>query len=167
MNAVDNAGFTAHQVYLKVSAWCAYQDRCYLEVEKKLATYQLDEETCYQIITKLREENFINEERFARSFAGGKFRMKHWGKQKIAAHLKARQIGSRLISEALAEEIPDEDYRDALQQILASKLQERKAKPRAIALLKAKQFAMNKGYELWLISDVLAEMEPKKKSNLF
>jgi len=167
MNAIDNAGFTAHQVFLKLCAWCAYQDRCYLEVEKKLATYQLDTETSYQIITKLRAENFFDEVRFAHSYAGGKFRMKHWGKLKIAAHLKARQIGSRLITEALTKEIPDEDYRAALENILASKLQERKAEPKEIAAQKAKQFAMNKGYELWLITDVLADLLPKKKSNLF
>lgn len=167
MNAIDNVGFTAHQVYLKLSAWCAYQDRCYAELEKKIATYPIDEETSYQIISKLREENFIDEARFARSFAGGKFRIKQWGKLKIAAHLKARQIGSRLISEALEAEIPDDDYRTTLHKILASKLQELTEETKAIAVHKAKQFAFQKGYEIWLITDVLNELEPRKKSNLF
>jgi len=167
MNAIDNAGFTAHQVYLKVSAWCAYQDRCYAEVEKKLASYAIDEETSYQIISKLREENFIDEARYARSYAGGKFRIKHWGKLKIAAQLKARQIGSRLIQEAIESEIPDDDYRNTLHKILASKLQELTEDSKAIAAQKAKQFAFQKGYEIWLITDVLNELEPRKKSKLF
>jgi regulatory protein len=61
------------------------------------------------IIIYLIEENYLNEERFAKSYARGKFRLKKWGKQRIVRELKFRQISNYNINSAL-NEIEESEY---------------------------------------------------------
>ena len=72
----------------KLQHYCAYQDRCHFEVEQKLKQLNADKETSDELFLQLIDEGFLNEERFARSIARGKFRIHHWGKNKIIIHLK-------------------------------------------------------------------------------
>jgi len=167
MKVPEFAKPTVNQIFLKLCAWCAYQERCYVELDKKLQSFDITESDKDLLIEKLRAENFINEERFTKSYVGGKFRMKQWGKLKITAHLKARQISTRLITEAIAEEIPMEDYRAALELILAHRLQLEMKKPDLLTKTKAKQYAFSRGYESWLIDEVLESLSPSPKKKLF
>ena len=95
----------------KMEFYCSYQERCHQEVQEKLYSYDLSEKERNQIIVHLIEHNFLNEERFARSFARGKHRIKQWGKIRIVNELKQRQISSPNIKCALTE-IPEEEYQD-------------------------------------------------------
>ena len=104
--------FTLQEAQKKLEYYCAYQERCHWEVEQKLKDLQMIPEAQEEIISKLIEENYLNESRFAQSFARGKFNIKKWGKQRIVNELKARKISEYNIKLAL-KEISDEAYQSA------------------------------------------------------
>ena len=101
--------FTLKEATKKLEHYCAYQDRCHEEVIQKLRSMKMDLDEIDQIIVQLIADNFLNEERFACSFARGKHRIKHWGKIRIVNELKFRKISATLIKIAL-KEIDDSDY---------------------------------------------------------
>lgn len=101
--------FTLQEAQKKLEYYCAYQERCHWEVEQKLKDLQMIPEAQEVIISKLIEENYLNESRFAQSFARGKFNIKKWGKLRIVNELKARKISEYNIKLAL-KEISDEAY---------------------------------------------------------
>ncbi len=100
---------SVEEIKRKLESFCVYQDRCHKEVEKKLSEYNLISEAKDNILLHLLQDNFLNEERFSKSFARGKFRIKKWGKQRITRELKMRDISSYNIKTAL-KEIDEEEY---------------------------------------------------------
>lgn len=100
---------TIREAIQKLEHYCAYQDRCHDEVTQKLRTLRMTAEEIDLIIVHLITENFLNEERFACSFARGKHRIKHWGKTRIVRELQMRHISKYNIDKAL-KEIPISEY---------------------------------------------------------
>ncbi len=142
----------------KMEFYCSYQERCHQEVQEKLYSYDLSEKERNQIIVHLIEHNFLNEERFARSFARGKHRIKHWGKIRIVIELKQRQISAPNIKCALTE-ISEEEYQDAFDK-LAEKQWETIRETNA--LKKKKKFCdylLRKGWESNLVYGKMKELE--------
>ena len=92
---------TPEQAYAKIRQFCAFQERSHQEVKMKLSGYGISWTDANLLLSKLIEENFLNEERFAAAFVGGKFRIKQWGRKKIEMELKKRQVSSYSISKAL------------------------------------------------------------------
>lgn len=113
--------FTPQQALPKIKQYCAYQERCHSEVKEKLYTYGLGKNDVEEILSKLIEDNYLNEERFAIHFAGGKFRIKQWGKVKIKYELKQKQVSEYCIKKALSE-IPSADYIRTLKKLTETKL---------------------------------------------
>lgn len=142
--------YTVDEAKRKLEQYCAYQERCHEEVHQKLRSLNMIPQAIEVIIGHLIEHNFLNEERFATSFARGKHRIKHWGKARIINELKARNISKYNIDKALKEIKPD-DYIEAFD-ILAQKQWE---SIRETNLQKKKKklfdFLMRKGYESNLI----------------
>ena len=141
----------------KMEFYCSYQERCHQEVQEKLYSYDLSEKERNQIIVHLIEHNFLNEERFARSFARGKHRIKQWGKIRIVNELKQRQISSPNIKCALTE-IPEEEYQDTFDK-LAEKHWETIRETNA--LKKKKKFCdylLRKGWESNLVYGKMKEL---------
>lgn len=143
-----------HWIYAKMKTYCAYQERCLMEVRLKLKPYALQEKVYDAIIAELVRDNFLNEERFAKVFASGKFRIKQWGKNKIYAALQQKQIPELFILEAMAE-IDEEEYLKTLKEIIAKKKNELSDKDISKLNLKLAKFAYSKGYEKRLIWEVL------------
>lgn len=104
----------------KARNFCAYQERSIDDVRTKLSQWKASEETVEEIIAKLREENYVDEERFARAFAVGKLRYNKWGRNKIIYALKQKQVPDLYIQIGLGE-IDDEEYINTLKAILSSK----------------------------------------------
>src|SRR3954451_146014 len=104
----------------KIKYYCAYQERSHHEAKQKLYSFGLYSNEVEDLLSKLIEEDYLNEERFAERFAGGKFRMKQWGKVKITYELKQKQVSSYNIRRAL-QAIADEDYVITLQKLAATK----------------------------------------------
>jgi len=104
-----NSTFTIKEALQKLEHFCAYQERCHDEVVDKLYSLKMTRDEIDTIVVQLIEGNFLNETRFACSFARGKHRIKHWGKIRITNELKARNISSTNITLAL-KEISSEEY---------------------------------------------------------
>lgn len=107
-------------MYDKARHYCSYQERAVSEVRKKLHEWKVRPAVAQKIINSLEEENYLNEERFARVFAGGKFRIKKWGRNKIIAELRARKVPELIIQIGL-EEIDEYEYDKTLRQLIEKK----------------------------------------------
>jgi regulatory protein len=140
----------------KAKKFCAYQERAHSEVRKKLYEWGMDKEHVEGIISKLITEGFINEERFATSFARGKFRIKKWGKNKIKTELKKRKITEYCINKALSE-IDRKEYYKTLKEIISKKEKEIKEKNDLKRKNKLSQYAISRGFEPELVWDVINE----------
>jgi regulatory protein len=149
---------TPEQAIIKIRDWCAYQERCQQEARDKLYDYGLKTDDVENIIAQLVNENFINEERFAIAFAGGKFRIKKWGKVKIKQELKAKRVSDYCIKKGLAV-IDSTDYINTLKKVLA--LQAKSITEKNFLKKKQKliRHALGKGYEQDLIFDILKSQE--------
>lgn len=130
--------------------YCAYQDRCHKEVRSKLLELGVYGDELEWVIVELITEGFLDEERFARSYARGKFRMKHWGKRRITQELKYRDISDYCIKKGLSE-IEDEAYEEALRTLLEKKLSTLPQKNIHVIRKKLYEYANRKGYESFLI----------------
>lgn len=127
---------TTDEALAKMENYCAYRERCPQEVHRKMAELGLEGETAEQIWQVLMGEGFVNEERFARAFAGGKFRVNHWGRVRIRLELRQRAIASELILQAL-ETIDETEYLTVLQDILEKKRRQYRSDPNARAKIAA------------------------------
>jgi len=149
---------TPTQALVKAQASCAYQERCQQEMRDKLYDWGLYSTDVENIITQLIVEGFLNEERFAKTFAGGKFRIKKWGKIKIKIELKKRKISDYCIKQAM-QEIPDKDYLRTLQQLIEKKSKELKGGKPQVRNYKIAQYVASKGFEQDIIWSVLTNKE--------
>jgi len=148
--------YTPLQAKAKIQDWCAYQERCQQEVRDKLYGYGLKQEDVEQLIASLISDNFLNEERFAKAYAGGKFRIKKWGRIKIRAGLKARRVSDYCIRKGMAE-ISDEEYGKTLKKLLEDKERSITEKNPIRRKYKLLRFAASRGYEQNLIMEILNE----------
>ena len=150
--------YTFEEIKHKLEYYCSYQDRCHKEVEQKLNSFTLITALKEKVIVHLIENNFINEERFAKSFARGKHNYKGWGKNRIVNELKFRNISSRIIETAL-KEIPEATYLENFH-ALAEKnweiIKEPKGQKRNKKFV---DFLLRKGYETSLIYEKLNELD--------
>ena len=105
---------------VKLQRFCAYQERCHREVRSKLLDLGIYGNDLEEIIAALISDNFLNEERYARTFARGKFRIKQWGRQRILRELKQRDISEYCLRKAM-EEIGEVEYQATLKTLLEKK----------------------------------------------
>jgi regulatory protein len=149
-----NKSFTPQQALIKAASYCAYQERCHNEVEEKLAEWGVYGTDAGEILIKLVEQNYLNEERFARAFSGGKFRVKHWGRNRIRQELKARKVSDYCINAGM-KEIDEDVYMETLTTLANEKLDTVKDKNPLVKKNKTAQYLMGKGYEADLIWNIL------------
>lgn len=109
------------ELYKKISKYCAYQERCRSEVMTKMRQIGADSRQCTEMLVILEQEGFVDDERYARAYVRGKFRINGWGRLKIRNGLRAKLIDSSLIETAIKEEINEEEYIELLKKILSSK----------------------------------------------
>jgi regulatory protein len=138
----------------KLRHYCAYQERCHSEVKYKCLELGLRGEEVDAAIAALISDNFLNEERFARAFAGGKFRTRQWGRKKILAELKQRQVSPYCIKKGM-EEIDADDYDKILHQLAARKYASLKGEQYLKRKYKTGQYLLQKGYEPELIQEAI------------
>lgn len=149
--------FTVDEIKRKIEQFCVYQDRCHKEVEQKMRDYELIPEAREMILLSLMQDNFLNEERFAKSFARGKFRIKSWGKQRIIRELKFRDISAYNIKTAL-KEIDENEYLDTIYRVTekrSNSISETNSYKKKKKLI---DFLMRKGFENELIFKTVNEV---------
>jgi regulatory protein len=145
------------QAYRKAADYCVIQDRCISEIQLKFISWGIDRSYIANIINKLVEEGFIDEKRFAINYAGGKFRINGWGRLKIAASLRARNIPASFIQQALSSFQIDE-YTSFLSTLLQKKLRQLGGDTHQNRQ-KAAFFAASRGFEQGLIAAQLNDIE--------
>lgn len=147
--------FSIEEIRDKMAKYCAYQDRCHWEVERKIREFILIPEVRDDILIYLIQNDFLNEERFVKSFVRGKFNQKKWGKVKIRMELKQRNIPSKLIESGL-KEIDDEIYTQVLNELFEKKQDSLKSERDSFKKKgKIRNYLLQKGYESQLIYDLL------------
>ncbi len=138
------------KAYIKAQKYCAYQERSQQEVRDKLYSYGLHRNNVESIIADLITSGFLKEERFAIAFAGGKFRMKGWGKIKIKQALKFKSVPDKIISKALSE-IDAREYEKTLKKLISERTKEVKEKNPLKKNYKIAQYAISRGFEPELV----------------
>jgi regulatory protein len=141
-------------VLSKMKQYCAYQERCMFDVKTKLKAFHLRDEVYESIILQLKEEDYLNEARFAKTFANGKLRINHWGKNKIYAALQQKKVPELFILEGL-NAIDSSEYISVLREVIAKKNKELKETDFNRRNKKLAKFAIAKGFENKLVWDVL------------
>jgi regulatory protein len=155
---------TKEQAFQKLKHYCAYQDRSHNEARSKAWSLGLKKPEVEELVARLIEEGCLNEERFARSFAGGKFRIKQWGRIKIKGELKARQISPYCIASAL-EEIDETKYRETLHKLAVKRWDSIKGQGTNlfVKMAKTRDYLLVKGYEANLVAIKVRELSQKEK----
>lgn len=116
------------KLYARATSYCAKAEHCESEVMEKLLQWKGDEEADLQaVIARLRENNFLSDERYCSSYVRDKFRFNHWGKIKIRAMLHAKRLGDAAIETALEEEIDEAEYLETLEKLVNEKLRSLKS----------------------------------------
>ncbi|KOS07301.1 recombinase RecX [Flavobacterium akiainvivens] len=149
--------YTVEEAKRKMEQFCAYQERCHEEVVQKLRGMRMIPEAIDAVMGHLIEHKFINEERFARSFARGKFRIKQWGKKRIVLELKARGISKYNIDSALQEINPDE-YLETFYALAQKQWEATREANLQKKKKKVGDFLLRKGFESNLVFDELARI---------
>jgi regulatory protein len=152
------------QAWQKIKHYCAYQERSHYETKQKLYSFGLYKNEVEDLLSRLIEEDYLNEERFAEHFAGGKFRMKHWGKIKITYELKQKQVSTYNIRRAL-QSIADADYVTTLQKLAEAKWQQLRGEQYITKQVKATSYLLQKGFEPALIQKAIQQLKNTDQAN--
>lgn len=148
------AKLTKEQALQKLKHYCAYQERCHSEVKQKLYALGVWKKDQDEILAVLIEEDYLNEERFAIAFAGGKWRMKRWGRVKIKYELKKKQVSEYCIRKAL-KQIDEEEYLSVLEMLAKEKYTALKNEQYLVRKKKTMDYLVAKGFEQELVKRVV------------
>lgn len=150
---------TVEQARQKILRYCAYQERCHQEVKNKLYELGLNSSDTDEMLSYLITEGFLNEERFAKLFAGGKFRIKHWGRIKIVHALESKGISKKCIQIGL-KEIEEADYHLTLENLITARIAQGETEDRFVLRNKIAQSLIQKGFESELVWKALKSTLP-------
>ena len=142
--------YTVNEAQKKLENYCAYQERCHKEVRNKLREMKMIPEAIDTIIVHLIQNNYLNEERFAKAFVRGKFRIKKWGKNRLVRELKFREISKYSIDTAL-KEIDLEDYYNTLDELMQKRINQVKEKNIYKKKKKVVDYLFYRGWESHLV----------------
>ncbi len=147
---------TKEQAFQKLKHYCGYQERCHREAREKAYSLGMKKADVEELVSRLIEENYLNEERFAKLFAGGKFRAKQWGRTKIKYELKQRKISEYCINKAL-KEIDEEEYFSTLDKLAKKKWNSIKGAGtnQFVKMTKTRDFLLQRGFESGIIQQTI------------
>jgi regulatory protein len=148
---------TKEQAIQKLKQYCGYQERSHHEVQQKLWELGVKRSEHDEIVATLIEDDYLNEERFAKAFAGGKFRMKDWGRKKILHALMERKVSEYNIKKAM-KEIDEEQYQKTLVTLTEKKYALLKSEQYLVRKKKTIDYLLQKGYEQDLVFRAVNEI---------
>ncbi|MGH2553197.1 MAG: regulatory protein RecX [Chitinophagaceae bacterium] len=152
---------TKEQALKKLKYYCAYQERCHSDVKDKLYKLGVWKKDHDEIIATLIEENYLNEEKFAIAFAGGKFRINYWGRMKIKYALKLKQVSDYSIKKAL-KQIDEETYKQVINKLAIEKYASLKSEQYLVRKKKTMDYLIGRGYEPELVNVTIKTFTDKK-----
>ncbi|MDB5208337.1 MAG: RecX family transcriptional regulator [Flavisolibacter sp.] len=152
---------TKEEAIQKLRHYCAYQERSHSEVQQKLWDLGVYRSEHDEIISGLIEDDYLNEERFAKQFVGGKFRMKDWGKKKIYYALKEKKVSEYVIKIAM-KEIDEEGYKKTVEKLAEKKYGLLKGEQYMVRKKKTMDYLLQKGYEPGLVTAIVSSIAVKE-----
>ena len=150
----NNKVYTVKEATERIQSFCAIQDRCQWEVEKKMKEWEISDEIIENILTDLILDKFVDEQRFSESFCRGKFRIKRWGKVKIKNELKIKKISKNCIDKGLLQ-IENKEYLEVLKYLYIKKRNSLKDTNQFIRKGKIAKHLQQKGFESKLIWELI------------
>ena len=150
----NNKVYTVKEATERIQSFCAIQDRCQWEVEKKMKEWKISDEIIENILTDLILDKFVDEQRFSESFCRGKFRIKRWGKVKIKNELKIKKISKNCIDKGLLQ-IKNEEYMEVLKYLYIKKRNSLKDTNQFIRKGKIAKHLQQKGFESNMIWELI------------
>ena len=150
----NNKVYTIKEATERIQSYCAIQDRCQSDVERKMKEWGISDEIIENIVTDLILDKFVNEERFSESFCRGKFRIKRWGKVKIKNELKIKKISNNCIDKGLLQ-IEKKEYMKVLKDLYLKKRDSLKDRNQFIRKGKIAKHLQQKGFESKLIWELI------------
>lgn len=159
----NRKSFTPSQAIEKMRHYCAYQERSHFEVREKLFGFGLNSQEVDSIMADLISQDYLNEERFAVLFAGGKFRVKKWGRKKIIYELKARKVSEYNIKLGIAS-IDHQEYLNTISELIQKKMSLLISEGNNGFELRARTiaFMIQKGFETGLVQDAYKTLSTKE-----
>ena len=148
--------YTVDEAQKKLENYCAYQERCHKDVRKKLKDMKMIPEAIDKIMVHLIDHNFLNEERFAKAFVRGKFRIKKWGKNRLVRELKFKDVSKYAIDVAL-KEIDEADYFETLDELTQKRIAQVNEKNIYKKKKKVADYLLYRGWESHLVYQKLNE----------
>ena len=148
---------TYEQMLFKASAYCATAEHCEADVRTKLQTWACAPEHIDKIIDYLKNENFLNDQRYCNAFVRDKFRFNQWGKTKIAMMLRTKNIAEETIAEAI-DQIDDATYQQTVTTLLQTKLKGLKYRDEYDRKAKLIRFAQGRGFEYGIIAAAIEQL---------
>lgn len=149
--------YTVDEALKRMERYCSYQERCHKEVIQKLRDMSMIPEAIDHIVVKLMHDNFLNEERYAKAFVSGKFRIKKWGKQRLTRELKQKDIGRTLINMAL-QTISEQEYLEVFHELAEKKAQHIKENNVFKKRKKLADYLLYRGWESHLVYEKVNEV---------
>jgi regulatory protein len=150
--------FSKEEALQKAKQYCAYQERCHSEVKEKLYSFGLHKNDVEELLAQLISDNYLNEERFSIQFAGGKFRIKQWGRVKIKYQLKQKGVSEYCIKKALLS-IDKADYKKVLYKLADAKLVSLKSEKNIFTKKrKLQDHLLQKGFESDLVREIVNDI---------
>lgn len=142
--------YTLKEATKVLEHYCAYQERCHKEVKEKLQNMHMIPEVIDTIMVHLIEHNFLNEERFAKAFVSGKFRIKKWGKHRLTQELKRKEISPVIIRKSLAE-IDESVYLETFNDLAQKRVETIKETNKLKKRKKFVNYFLYRGWESYLV----------------
>ena len=156
-NMISNKTYTVEEALSKLQNYCSYQERCHQEVRRKLVSMRMIPEAIDQIIVALLDHNFLNEERFAKAYVRGKFRIKKWGRRRLTLELKKKEIGIFNINQAISQ-INELDYLEVFNDLSESRLLFIKESNKLKKRKKLADYLLYRGWESHLVYQRVNEL---------
>ena len=154
---ISNKTYTVEEALSKLQNYCSYQERCHQEVRRKLISMRMIPEAIDQIIVALLDHNFLNEERFAKAYVRGKFRIKKWGRRRLTLELKKKEIGIFNINQAISQ-INELDYLEVFNDLSESRLSFIKESNKLKKRKKLADYLLYRGWESHLVYQRVNEL---------
>ena len=159
LHMLNHKTYTVTEAQKKLEHYCAYQERCHQEVRQKLRDILMTPEAIDQIMVYLIEHNFLNEERFAKTFVKGKFSTKKWGKHRLTSELKKRDVSKNNINVAI-KEITEDEYTDTFNALAEKKAISISESNKLKKKRKLADYLLYRGWESHLVYDKVNELIP-------
>ena len=154
---ISNKTYSVEEALLKLQNYCSYQERCHQEVRQKLIGMRMIPEAIDQIIVHLLEHNFLNEERYAKTYVSGKFRIKKWGRRRLTLELKKKGVSKFNINQAVRE-IKDNEYIETFNALAEKRVDYIRETNKLKKKKKLVDYLLYRGWESHLVYDKVNQL---------